>query len=63
MYANNLTGTLPSQLAELTSLTELYVIWSELRRFECLCVRSLFTNGFVGAIFTQIGRMTKLQTL
>ncbi|KAI8822813.1 hypothetical protein BJ741DRAFT_86809 [Chytriomyces cf. hyalinus JEL632] len=71
LFNNQLTGTIPTELGQLTSLTQLYLssnqltgsIPTELGRLTSLNTLSLSSNQLTGSIPTELGRLTSLKTL
>jgi len=68
---NNLIGTLPAEIGNLTALTLLYLnnnqfsgtIPSEIGNLTALTVLQLYTNQLTGSIPTEIGNLVLLQNL
>ena len=71
LYASGLTGTIPTQVGDLTGLTELNLSWNQLTGTIPTQVGSLtkltklylYGNRLTGSIPTQVGALTKLEQL
>ena len=71
LYASGLTGTIPTQVGDLTGLTELNLSWNQLTggiptqlgALTKLTKLYLYGNRLTGSIPTQVGALTKLRQL